>query len=388
MRYLITSPEPLAEFLDVDPLTVRLERERDRAVCLAMMDRDRSMLETGSRERRTAADLRTWPTTCPDPDRILAWVRRQSPASVTADTIPPMLTSSWDETVAGLHSRFGNNAEVLLDILRAADSRHTWQDCAEAAASIPDTEPDLWPRFWSRCVELRLAEDVGTEGLVRSPRRKGLTGWPPRPGTGTTTSGCGTRRRRSSPAPRAGPGWPPPPAAVAVGDLAGASRLCTELSVLCRRYAEDAAGLLDDLALVADAMEDQTFGSTGGGELRPLAPDVRTLRSSSTLSAKHAVPPAEFAPVLRDRLVEHNALQVVAGPADRVGARAPVQLRRVTDEQDLRTSTYAATAPVRSWPWRTCRGGQDRTTRPWSAHRACSSSPARRSAIGCPGSSA
>src|SRR5205823_1350708 len=67
-----------------------------------------------------------------------------------------------------LAERFGD-IEVLLDILRAADGRHTLADCAEAAASAPDVASVPWPAFWDACVAASVVPPVGADGLVRLP---------------------------------------------------------------------------------------------------------------------------------------------------------------------------------------------------------------------------
>jgi hypothetical protein len=55
------------------------------------------------------------------------------------------------------------------------------------------------------------------------------------------------------------------------------------------------------------------------------------------------VSPAAFAAVLHDRLAEHAALAAVPGLADDPAAVAPLRVRTVLDEQDLRVLRYVRT---------------------------------------------
>src|SRR2546423_1743756 len=61
---------------------------------------------------------------------LLGGVGGIPPDPATLGTARPMLTTAWPAVRSALAERFGD-VEVLLDILRAADGRHTVADCAE-----------------------------------------------------------------------------------------------------------------------------------------------------------------------------------------------------------------------------------------------------------------
>lgn len=267
---------------------------------------------------------------------LVGWVSRQPPATVTTDTIPPVLTVRWPAVLEELSTWFERWTPRMLDILRAAHNRNTWQDCAD----LPPPEGASWPEFWHQCVLERLVGDVPADGLVRllAPEAADLLLDPDRPGDRLLGL------REDTPLNFARTASPTRLAAAVTHELARnapeqAYLLCTDLNVVHRRYAEDVTGLLADLAdLAALAARRQDARSWD-----PV--DPATLRSVVQDLAEDGTSPADFALALRDRLVERGTHLRFATPWSMA---APLRVRAVVSEQDLRDATQARAASGRA----------------------------------------
>jgi WD40 repeat protein len=327
------TPEQFAVDMRSRTVLVGDDVEADREVCLALAARDADAIASAVGASVDGAMLVDLVDDLPRVMvRLLGWLRRQPPGSVRR--VPAVLTARWPGVRAGLAERFPG-LEVLLDIVLAADGVNTWQDCADAADASPDVAGR--PDFWDTCVAESLVVDVPPDGLVRitDPAVAEVLGAAGLAGhrlLGMRHDDLAEFVRTASPTRLAAAVGH----ALAAGDLAEARVLCTDLAVLRRRYAEGAAGLLADLAAVA-AAEEATVPA-GAGALRTLHGAVRAL-------AERQVPPADLATALHDRLAEYAALHVVPGLADDPAALAPLRVRAVVDEPDLRASTYLHTQP-------------------------------------------
>jgi len=332
-RYSGDTAEDHTQDLADRRLVVGDDRESDRRVCVALVERDAAAVERAFAEPVDAEALAGLVDDLPRAMvRLLGWVRRQPPDAVTVRTIPPMFTTAWPDLLDRLDRAFPGLSGGLLDLLRAADGRHTWADCAEAASTSADLYLVSWQDFWDACVAGSVVADVRPEELVRLPHGAAAELADPAAGPfGERILGL----RHDPPADFVRTASPTRLAAavghaLAAGDLADARTLCTDLGVLRRRYAEDPAGLLEDLAAVADR--------TGDADLRTLHVVVRAL-------AAQRGDPAGFAGALHDRLAEYATLHAVPDLAEEPAALPPLRVRTVIDELDLRASTYVRTVP-------------------------------------------
>ncbi|WP_410628058.1 WD40 repeat domain-containing protein [Amycolatopsis sp. cmx-8-4] len=242
--------------------------------------------------------------------RILRWIARQPTNSVTADNVPPLLTAGWTDVRAALGRRFGRQLTHLLYMLYLAQHRHPWFDCAVVEPS--------WRVFWSACLDNGLVEDTGEGSVVElaAPEAADVLRAP-------ADSRDETVRRFVFGKSRildfvANASLTRLANAVthllAVGDTEVPEHLCRQLTFLVRRYAEDRAGLLADLAAL------------------PGDPGMRTLWTVISQIADLGVPPAGFAPALRDWLTVRAEPRLVSG----FGLRPPLRVRRAITESELR----------------------------------------------------
>ncbi|HEV7651551.1 MAG TPA: hypothetical protein VGP26_25655 [Actinophytocola sp.] len=342
VRYLFSRSKSVR----VGRRVVELRPEANRRVCLAMVERDRPDLERAFAETVSGGLLADLANALPGRlARIIGWARQQPAETVTADAIPPVLTAAWAEVRADLDRSFGSMADVLRDLLRAAAGRHTWLDCAEAAASVPDRDPVAWQRFWSTVVDLRLVVDTGPDGLVELAAPEAASELA---AAGAPYGDQYLGRRHEKPAELARTASPTRLAwvvfhAIAVGNVTGAFEMCTSLPMLSRRYAESVDGLLEDLRSTADALESSAV--IGDGTESARAPGLRTLRSVVHRMSAEAVPPADFAAVLHDLLAEKGARRLVDGLDGSDAVLPRLRVRMVTDEQDLRRSSDVTSTP-------------------------------------------
>jgi WD40 repeat protein len=340
VRYLVSA----TRFAAVRPylhdfdrvLQINPDASSNMRVCHAMIERDRSELQgawAGPFESTDAGTL----TELGDgvPGRladIIAWIRRQPRRSVVASAIPAVITVRWEQLRLEMARQFGDLVEIYLDIVRAADGVHTIADCAEAAAADPGAE--RWESFWDVCAREHLAAVTSPDSIVYlteplagrlfaararyGDRYLGVRGDKPAEFARTAS------KTRLAAAVRH---------ALAVSDINSARALCTDLDVLRRRYVEDVAGLLSDVAATAEATRD-------GGLL--------TLQAAIQGLAKEGASSAAFATALHDRLAERGVVSLIPRFDDALeglAALAPLRVGSVTDEDQLAFSTWVTKAP-------------------------------------------
>lgn len=344
-RYIVTvsSLPEVRKDMGVQPLrVVELSRQSDRRVCLAMIEQDRATLKRAFAspiDRMALAELADdLPARL---GKILRWVARQPAGTVTTGSIPRILTVFWPKVRGALESQFGeDSAAELLDILRAAHGRHTWQDCVD---------DHRWPEFWQACLTAKLVTDVPPDGIVEltAPTATEIL-------LDSALSGDRYLGLRDETPPMFAHTASPTRVAAAVdhalaiGDLTTAYQLCTDLTMLRRRYAEDALALLTDLDTVATALDqDGSFTlSMTSTDPRSLTADLTSLHSIVQHIYKAGIPPAEFAPALYDRLAQHDILRrAVPDFASESAPLPPLRVRQMLSEQDIRTSTRPLTSP-------------------------------------------
>jgi len=322
VRYLVSTDDwaGVARYLgprDLRPVV--LTEESDRRVCLAMVERDRAVLDRAFAGRITGEALADLADNLPgNVAAILRWAALRSPGTASLDAVPAILTVRWPLVRAGLVERFGEDrTAVLLDVVRAADGLHTWLDGEDVSALLDGR----WGRFWSMLRASNLIEDARPDELMRlaEPSIADRLRHPERVGDlilGLADVDLDRSVRRLSRTRLAAAVFH----ALETKDIDTAVALCTTVSVLRRRYAEDVTGLLDDLAAV-----EATDGTP---------PTIPTLRTAIRGLAAEGVPPSAFTSALHDRLIELCGTPVWL--ADDPAALAPLRVRQVLDETDLR----------------------------------------------------
>lgn len=309
---------------------VELGHHSDRRVCAAMIERDRAAIDQAFATSPSDHDLAYLANDLPGKlAPILRWITSQPLATVTVDTIPPVLTVRWEAILDRLTTRFSSTqSAILLDILRAAHGRNTWNDCAELNVGVIDlTSVNLWPDFWQECINARLVIDAKPDELVEviepaafeqaliryevvGERYLGLR----RQTSVDRFARTASRTRLAAAVSHA----------LALNNITDALNLCRDLSVLRRRYAENVAALLADL-----------------DEMTTHHPDMATLRTVVEGLAKDGVSPADFVPALHTRLVERDSLDIVTDWT----VLPPLRVSQVINEPDLQAATTTVTSP-------------------------------------------
>lgn len=264
---------------------------------------------------------------------IIAWIRRQPRRSVVASAIPAVITVRWEQLRLEMSRQFGDMVEIYLDILRAADGLHTIADCAAAAAEA-NPGAGRWESFWDVCIREHLAAVTSPDEVVHLTEPLAGRSFTARARYGDRYLGV----RGDKPAEFARTASKTRLAAavrhaLALSDINSAAALCTDLDVLRRRYVEDVAGLLSDIAATAEASRD-------GGML--------TLQAAIQGLAKEAASSAAFATALHDRLAERGIASLIPRFDDAlegIAALAPLRVESVKDEDQLAFSTWVTKVP-------------------------------------------
>ncbi|MGW4894848.1 hypothetical protein ACWEQL_21650 [Kitasatospora sp. NPDC004240] len=321
---------------------VNHDRQSDRAVCHAMLDRDRAGLIAAFGGAVPNEALLDEADSVPGRlSRLLHWLLQQPAGTAALDAIPPSLTTRWDDALNTLAGRSGHWTQgdshplrFWLFLLVAADGRNTWADCANLMPDPPEGV-GTWEQFRLACTANRLVCPSGVDDLVHlsdpsvAVRLRELDG---------AADFLIALHRRLAQLESSGPhGDSATLRAAAVhhaleaSDLPRAVDLCLDLRYLRLRYAEDPAALITDLTAVTTATDD---------------PRVEGMRQAVHALAKNRVVPAHFADRLHDRLRKEIADgdwldKVFQEPL----ARPPLRVTRVLDHDALRGATLPRREP-------------------------------------------